>query len=154
MIEPFRLAFDLRAPQHHAFDVYTRDIDRWWPASHTQTGRSDLRIVMEGRPGGRIFERTPEGDEFDWGRVQVWEPPGRLVYSWHLRRDPAEWTEVEIVFRPVGAEATHVEIEHRGWERLGAVGQKERDMHGSGWGTLLPHYQEAVATAEVEEETA
>ena len=29
MIEPFRLAFDLRAPQDHAFDVYTRDIDRW-----------------------------------------------------------------------------------------------------------------------------
>src|SRR6187200_291640 len=26
MIEPFRLAFDLRAPQDHAFDVYTRDI--------------------------------------------------------------------------------------------------------------------------------
>ena len=98
MIEPFRLAFDLRAPQDHAFDVYTRDIDRWWPASHTQTGRSDLRIVMEGRAGGRIFEQTPEGDEFDWGRVQVWEPPGRLVYSWHLRRDPAEWTEVAIVF--------------------------------------------------------
>ena len=154
MIEPFRLAFDLRAPQDHAFDVYTRDIDRWWPASHTQTGRSDLRIVMEGRAGGRIFEQTPEGDEFDRGRVQVWEPPGRIVYSWHLRRDPAEWTEVEIVFRPVGAEATHVEIEHRGWERLGAVGQQERDMHGSGWGTLLPHYQEAVATAGLEEETA
>src|SRR4029078_9152312 len=48
MIEPFRLAFDLRAPQDHAFDVYTRDIDRWWPASHTQTGRSALRIVIEG----------------------------------------------------------------------------------------------------------
>jgi len=27
-------------------------------------------------------------------------------------------------------------------------------MHGSGWGTLLAHYQEAVATAGVEEETA
>ena len=32
MIDPFRLAFDVRAPQDHAFDVYTRDIDRWWPA--------------------------------------------------------------------------------------------------------------------------
>jgi hypothetical protein len=61
---------------------------------------------------------------------------------------------VEILFRRVGDEATRVEIEHRGWERLGAAGQEERDKHGSGWGTLLPHYEEAVATAEAKEETA
>jgi uncharacterized protein YndB with AHSA1/START domain len=154
MIEPFRLAFEVGASQDRAFDVYTREIDRWWPASHTQTGRPDLLIVMEDRPGGRIFERTPEGEEFEWGRVQVWEPPSRLVYSWHLRRDPAEWTEVEIVFRPLRDDATRVEIEHRGWERLGVKGQEQRDMHGSGWGTLLPHYERAVSTAEAEEETA
>jgi uncharacterized protein YndB with AHSA1/START domain len=153
MIEPFRLAFEVEAPQRHAFDVYTRGIDRWWPASHTHTGRSDLLIVLEGRAGGRIFERTPDGEEFDWGRVQVWEPPSRLMYSWHLRRDPAEWTEVEVLFRPVSEDATRVEIEHRGWERLGAQGQLERDMHGGGWGTLLPHYEAAVMAAARKEET-
>ena len=154
MIEPFRLAFDVGAPQAHAFETYTRGIDRWWPASHTHTGRSDLRIEMEGRVGGRIFERTPEGEEFDWGRVQVWEPPSRLVYSWHLRRDPREWTEVEIQFRAIGDDATRVEIEHRGWDRLGTAGQIERDKHGGGWGTLLPHYEAAVVAADVEEEPA
>jgi uncharacterized protein YndB with AHSA1/START domain len=154
MIEPFRRTFEVAAPQDHAFDTYTRDIDRWWPASHTHTGRSDLRIVFEGRAGGRIFERTPEGEEHDWGRVRVWEPPARLVYSWHLRRDPAEWTEVEIVFRPISDETTRVEIEHRGWERLGARGQDERDEHGSGWGTLLPHYQSAVEATAWKEEKA
>jgi hypothetical protein len=29
MIEPFRLAFDVEAPQDHAFDTYTRGIGRW-----------------------------------------------------------------------------------------------------------------------------
>jgi uncharacterized protein YndB with AHSA1/START domain len=151
MIEPFRLAFEVDAPQDHAFDTWTRGIDRWWPASHTQTGREDLRIVLEGHVGGRIFERTPDGDEFDWGQVQVWEPPSRLVYSWHLRRDPREATEVEILFRAIGGAATRVEIEHRGWERLGADGQDERDKHGGGWMTLLPHYESAVESVERKE---
>ena len=154
MIEPFRVAFEIEAPQDHAFDTWTHGIDRWWPPSHTQTGRSDLEIVLEGRVGGRIFERTPDGEEFDWGQVEVWEPPSRLVYSWHLKRDPREPTEVEIMFRAIGAEATRVEIEHRGWERLGAEGQDQRDRHGSGWGSLLPHYQRAVVTAERQEDSA
>lgn len=152
MIEPFRLAFDVDAPQRHAFETYAKDIDRWWPASHTQTGRPDLQIVLEGRVGGRIFERTPEGEEFEWGKVRVWEPPSRLVYSWHLKRDPREATEVEILFRSIDDDVTRVEIEHRGWERLGAEGQDQRDRHGGGWMGLLPHYQEAVvATARNEE---
>ena len=60
MIDPLRLAFEVDAPQEHAFDTYTRGLGRWWPADHTHTGRADLRIEMEGRVGGRIFERTPE----------------------------------------------------------------------------------------------
>ena len=154
MIEPFRLAFEVDAPQDHAFDTYTDGIDRWWPASHTQSGRSDLVIVFEGRVGGRIFERTPDGQEFDWGLVRVWEPPSRLVYSWHLKRDPREATEVEIVFRAIDDAATRVEIEHRGWEALGSGGQEQRDRHGGGWMRLLPHYQEAVVEAARKEDTA
>jgi uncharacterized protein YndB with AHSA1/START domain len=154
MIEPLRLAFDVEAPQDHAFETYTRAIGTWWPADHTHTGRSDLAIEMEGRAGGRIFERTPEGEEFDWGRVVVWEPPARLVYSWHLRRSPDEATEVEIMFRAMGDAATRVEIEHRGWERLGAEGQTWRDRNAGGWATLLPHYERAVETAEAEEDIA
>jgi uncharacterized protein YndB with AHSA1/START domain len=154
MIDPLRLAFEVDAPQEHAFDTYTRGLGRWWPADHTHTGRADLRIEMEARVGGRIFERTPEGDEFDWGRVVVWEPPGRLVYSWHLRRDPHEATEVEILFRSIGEDATRVEIEHRGWERLGAEGQTWRDRNAGGWTTLLPHFEAALATtARATEET-
>ena len=30
--------------------------------------------------------------------MTVWEPPARLAYLWHLRRDRADATEVEIRF--------------------------------------------------------
>jgi hypothetical protein len=37
-----------------------------------------------------------------------------------------------------------VEIEHRGWERLGAEGDTWRDRNYAAWGTLLPRYREAI----------
>ena len=44
-------------------------------------------MTFECRPGGRIFERTPDGVEHDWGEVLAWEPPHRLAYLWHLGSD-------------------------------------------------------------------
>jgi hypothetical protein len=154
MIEPLRLSFEVDAPVEHAFDTWTRGIDRWWPADHTHTGQQGLQIVFERRVGGRIFERTRDGEEFDWGEVTVWEPPDRFVYLWHLRQDRADASEVEVRFNEVTDDATRVEIEHRGWERLGAAGQDLRDRNAGGWATLLPHYQQAVVAAEPQEDTA
>jgi uncharacterized protein YndB with AHSA1/START domain len=145
VIEPLRLSFDVACSAVHAFEVWTSRIGGWWPADHTVSGERGLQVVLEGRPGGRIFERTHAGDEFDWGEVTVWEPPRRLVYLWHLRRDRRDATEVEIRFAPLGDAATRVDIEHRGWERLGAAGEPWRDANQQGWATLLPHYTAAVA---------
>lgn len=148
MIEPIHLAFEVACPVHHAFDVWTRRIDAWWPADHTVTAAADLTVVLEGRPGGRIFERTAAGIEHDWGEVTVWEPPSRFGYLWHLRRDRGDATEVEIRFIDRGDATTRVEIDHRGWERLGAEGEHWRDRNRGGWATLLPHFvAEAVRTA-------
>ena len=144
MIEPIRLSFDVACPPDHAFDVWTARIDRWWPADHTVSGADDAAVVLEPRAGGRIFERTSEGIEHEWGEVTVWEPPRRLGYLWHLRRDRADATEVEIRFVAAG-EGTRVEIEHRGWEALGAEAESWRDRNHGGWATLLPWY---VAAAE------
>jgi len=144
MIEPIRIAFEVACPVERAFEVWTVDIDRWWPADHTVTGTDDLVVVLEPRAGGRIFERTRDGIEHDWGEVTIWEPPTRLGYLWHLRRDRADATQVEIRFVSAGADATRVEIEHRDWERLGADGESLRDRNRAGWSTLLPHYVAAA----------
>ena len=145
MIEPIRLAFDVGCPADHAFGVWTAQIGLWWPADHTVSAEPGLTVVLEGRPGGRIFERTAGGVEHDWGEVTVWDPPRRLGYLWHLRRDRADATEVEIRFIDRGDATTRVEIEHRGWERLGADAETWRDRNHGGWATLLPHFVEAAA---------
>ena len=86
-IEPIRLSFEVACPPEKAFRTWTERIATWWPADHTVTGEGDLLVVLEPRVGGRLFERTRGGDEHDWGRVTVWEPPRRLGYTWHLRAD-------------------------------------------------------------------
>lgn len=145
MSEPIRLAFEVDAPPARAFEVWTARIGQWWPSDHTVSGEAGLSVVLEPRPGGRIFERTTGGIEHEWGEVTVWEPPSRFVYLWHLRRDRADATEVEIRFLPRGDATTLVEIEHRGWEALGVEGESWRDRNHGGWATLLPHF---IAAAE------
>ncbi len=144
MIEPIRLSFEVECAPEHAFEVWTSRIDQWWPADHTVSGDDDATVFLERRTGGRIFERTPSGVEHDWGEVTVWEPPTRLGYLWHLRRDRADATEVEIQFIDRGDATTRVEIEHRGWEALGAQGEDWRDRNRGGWATLLPHFVSAT----------
>jgi hypothetical protein len=146
VIEPLRMSFEVECPVAHAFDVWTNKISRWWPADHSVSGEDGLLVVLEGRPGGRIFERTATGVELEWGEVTVWEPPTRLGYLWHLRGDRADATEVEITFVDQGNSTTRVEIEHRGWERLGAQAQDWRNANHNGWDTLLPHFITATRT--------
>jgi hypothetical protein len=145
VIEPLRLSFEVAATPVHAFEVWTGRIDQWWPLDHTASGEDGLTVVLEPRVGGRIYERTPAGAEHDWGEITIWEPPVRFGYLWHLRRDRADATDVEIRFVDLAPGRTRVDIEHRGWERLGRDGQAWRDRNGGGWSTLLPHYRAAAA---------
>jgi hypothetical protein len=149
-IEPLRISFDVDCPRQVAFDVWTRRFGTWWPRTHSVTGDENLEIVLEPEVGGRIFERTVAGTEHDWGEVTIWEPPARFGYLWHLRRDRADATDVEIRFERAPGNTTRVHIEHTGWERLGAEGQSWRDRNRGGWETLLPHYRVAIGEAATE----
>lgn len=148
MTDPLSLRLEVACSAEHAFAVWTGRIENWWPADHTVSGRPDAQVVLEPRVGGRIYERTPDGAEYAWGEVTVWEPPHRLGYLWHLRRDRADATDVEIRFVAAAESWTRVEIEHRGWERLGADAQIWRDRNRVGWTTLLPHFDAAATRAE------
>jgi hypothetical protein len=140
---PLRMTFDVACSLEHAFDVWTKRIDTWWPSAHSVSGEPGLTVCLQGEVGGRIYERTPDGTEHDWGEVTVWAPPTRLAYLWHLRREPRDATEVEIRFVADGPDATRVEIEHRGWERL-ADGTQWRERNITGWRSLVPHYLQAI----------
>jgi uncharacterized protein YndB with AHSA1/START domain len=129
-----------------AFKVFTEGFDSWWPRSH-KVGDADLKqAVLEGKEGGRWYEIDVDGNECDWGRVLVWDPPRRLVLAWQLdagwHYDPNFLTEVEVTFVPEEADRTRVELEHRDLDRFGASREQMRLAFGSegGWAGLLEAY--------------
>ena len=144
-IPPLRVSVDVACSAEHAFQVWTSQISTWWPEDHRATSETGTEVVLEPRQGGRLYERTPSGAEVEWGEITLWEPPSRFGYLWHLRRDRADATEVEIRFVPVAPHATRLDIVHTGWERLGAGGSDWRDRNRGGWQGLLPHF---IQTAE------
>jgi uncharacterized protein YndB with AHSA1/START domain len=123
-----------------AFRVFTEEIGSWWPVeTHSigKDGRPADTAAMEGREGGRFYERTGSGTEH-WGTILVWEPPVRIVISWELRpsRPP---TEIEVRFTEEGDE-TRVDLEHRGFERLGAEAEDVAAGYSDGWTKVLGQY--------------
>jgi hypothetical protein len=131
------VSFDVACSVEHAFTTWTTRIATWWPSDHTVCGGE---VVLEPGPGGRIFERSTDGTEHDWGRITVWEPPSLLAYSWHLGGVAERATDVEIRFLLREDASTRVEIEHCGWEGLGESAGLWRQRNQIGWDSLIPHY--------------
>jgi uncharacterized protein YndB with AHSA1/START domain len=138
-------------PQERAFEVFTARLADWWPLESHVIGRKPVvAAVIEPREGGRWFERSDDGSESDWGRVLVWEPPGRVVLSWEIS---ADWqadtsidTEVEVRFTPEDDRSTRVDLEHRGLDSFGERAPEMRDTFesGGGWPLLLGRFAAAA----------
>ena len=131
-----------------AFEVFTDDIGAWYkrgPYSFKDPTRA-LGVRFEPRVGGRFLEvhDAATGEGIEWGRVLVWEPGVRLVFSDLLSSaPPAPVTEVEVRFTPV-AGGTRVTLEHRGLDRLPSEVADQKRKHG--WITLLGWFDEHFAS--------
>lgn len=143
MIPPLELSLPLDCSAEHAFATWTTRFGTWWPAGHSVSG-APAAIVLEPRLGGRLFERTADGAEIEWGEITRWEPPTRLAYLWHIRREREQATEVAITFVADGPDRCRLEIVQTGWERLGDEGAPWREANTRGWNGLLPHFVEAA----------
>lgn len=95
-----------------AFLAWTRRIGMWWPPGHRMSGSTDGDLAFEERVGGRLFERTPDGREFDYGVVLEWDPPACLRHSFFPGTGRDQPTEVEVRFVAVEG-GTRVEVRHR-----------------------------------------
>lgn len=120
-----------------AFDVFTSEIDSWYPRGPYSFNYPDrtVEIRLEPGVGGRWLEVWADGDGYEVGRVLAWEPGRRLLVSFRNRYLPAEpLTEIEVRFEPV-PDGTLVTLDHRGWEHLSP--EALRVWAGRAWKGLI-----------------
>jgi hypothetical protein len=140
-MEPLRLQFTVACPAERAFALWAEETTRWWPHGHSVSGAPGLTVTFEPRAGGRIFERTPDGAEHDWGgaRLGAAAPP-RLPLAPAVRPQRRDRGRGD-----VHEEGTAVAIEHRGWERLGAIAEERRERNRRGWAGVVDRYVAAAS---------
>jgi len=140
-VAPIITSVAVEAPPERAFELFTRQMGRWWPKGIGKT--PFVEVVLEAREGGRWFERDAEGVETQWGAVLAWEPPQRLLLAWQINSrwnyDADFMTEVEVTFTPADG-GTRITLEHRQLERYGADVARHTEMLRGGWPTILGKY--------------
>lgn len=144
IVKPVRKSVLVEARVEHAFRVFTERMGEWWPVK-THSVHEELAdgAGLEPRLGGTVYELWRDGRE-NWGEITVWEPPHRLVFTWHPGLRPEETTEVEVHFTADG-DSTLVELEHRGWEARGDRAAEVRAAYDGGWIGVLEQYARVAA---------
>ena len=143
-----RCAVTLAEPRERVFESFRHDILAWWPRDETWSGDTIEDLFFEGRKGGLLWERGPDGFRLDMARVLRWLAPERIVLRWHIgpgripEPNPAKASEVDIRFLDGEDGLTHVEIEHRFFSRHGAGAETYRARMGSdkGWPRILKSF--------------
>ena len=127
-----------------AFEIFTGQMERWWPQGRTIGANPHVALVIEPREGGRWYERDAAGNECTWGKVLAWEPPSRLLLGWQINTqwayDPEFLTELEVTFTPTAGGGTLVRLEHRDLERFGADAARHAEMLRGGWPGYLREF--------------
>ncbi|MEV6332864.1 SRPBCC domain-containing protein [Streptomyces sp. NPDC051909] len=131
-----------------AFAIFTADIGNWWKRGTPYWNEPDKgrELRFEPQVGGRLVEvhDLETGEGFEIGRVLVWEPGQRLLFTWRQGDwDASESTDVEVRFEPTEG-GTRVTVEHGGWERIPSAGPGMPEGYSHGWAELLGYYTETV----------
>jgi uncharacterized protein YndB with AHSA1/START domain len=142
----------VEVPVERAFQFFTEEMDAWWDPDHHLIEAPLERMVVEPRPGGRIYDLGTDGSECQWARVLAVEPPHRFVFSWDIdlewkvETDPAKASEVEVRFESEGEGRTRATLEHRHLDRHGDGWERMRDGVGSpnGWPSGIDRFAAAL----------
>jgi uncharacterized protein YndB with AHSA1/START domain/uncharacterized protein YciI len=135
-LTPIRREILVDASPQAAFEVFTAGIGRWWPVAELSVYGAGAEV---GFSGGRIVERSPEGQSAAWGTVTRWEPPGCVAFTWHPGGDPEPASRVTVTFTAAGRQ-TLVRLEHAGWEAF-ADPAAARAEYEHGWPQVLDCYR-------------
>ncbi len=141
-LAPIVKSLEVRQPPERAFRAFALEISAWWPlTTHSlarpSEGERAVRVTIEPRAGGRVFETLEDGRELDWGHVMSWEPGVRLELCWRLNEPPERATRVAVDFEALGAGGCRVTLTHSDWHKLGTEAPARRGSYDSGWVTVL-----------------
>lgn len=113
----------LPLPPDQAFDTFVLQMDVWWPRrgvfpySFAPEGTRPLHIRFEPQVGGRYYETFLDGSECVIGRINAYEPPDLLGYTWRDPSWPGE-TQITLTFAAEGNGA-RVSYEQDGFKKAG-----------------------------------
>lgn len=145
-LAPVEHRVTVRLPPAAAFDLFVRQIARWWPfRGHSCFGDDALDVEFEPRVGGAVTEVARDGQRMAWGTITDWSPPDGFAMRWFPGLDAAEATLLRLRFAPSGS-GTEVSVHHSGWEARGAAAQEKRDQYDGGWPATLAAFR-ALADA-------
>jgi uncharacterized protein YndB with AHSA1/START domain len=143
----------VQAPIDRAFAAFVERFGDFKPPEHNLLASPVASTTFEPRVGGHIYDVAEDGSECRWARILVYEPPGRVVFSWdispswQIEADPGRASEVEVRFSAESPERTRVDLEHRhldrhgdGWEgvRQGVADEGGWPLYLSRYASLLP----------------
>lgn len=141
-VEPIVKTITVGRSSADAFRLFTEEITAWWPlATHTRArdaaGERTVRVEIEPRVGGRVYETLDTGEEREWGEVLAHEPPSRLVFSFGMGRPREQSGEVEVRFEAADGGACRVTLTHAHWERMGEEAATLRGRFATGWDAVF-----------------
>jgi DNA-binding transcriptional ArsR family regulator/uncharacterized protein YndB with AHSA1/START domain len=131
------------AAQEDTFRMFTQEMAAWWPFEGKQVIEAAKdAVVIEPFPGGRIYERAVDGREAEWGSVQEYVAPSRLVLRWHPGYGPEQATTVTVDLEAVADDLTRLSLVHDGWEVHGSDAADRAAGYTSGWDVVLSSFAE------------
>jgi hypothetical protein len=140
-IAPVRREVLVSATPLHAFNVWTQQLDAWWPfATHSVHGSESTAAFVD----GVLIETATDGSTCIWGTVTTWNPGVRLAMTWHPGHAEDASTTVDVSFAAEPDGRTRVTLTHTGWEnRADAVAA--RDNYETGWPPVLESFANLVS---------
>lgn len=114
----------------HAFDVFTRQIDLWWPRGHRKHIEGRLSLT-----GNSLIDRAPDGTEWTMATVTEIAPPSLLKLDWYPG-SPGTPTSVEVRF--TGDEhQSEIVVTHRPLAGSQSIWPQRVELYDRGWSAVL-----------------
>jgi hypothetical protein len=137
-LTPIVKSIDVRRSAADAFRIFTEEVTAWWPMkTHSRAkdaaGERTVKVTIEPRVGGRIYETLHDGRELEWGEVSAYEPGALFAMNWTMGRPKEQTTDVIVRFEPISGESCRVTLTHENWERMGDEAQNLRNGYNNGW---------------------